>query len=78
MTAVQSARLMVYAFPHWPKHALIMEQLARDAGQPSMQELLVDTSVDDLQHAANWEDVIRYASTITVETMHNHIPLLPH
>lgn len=77
MTAEQSAKLMVYAYPHWPKHALIMEQLARDAGQPSMQDLLEDTAVDDLQHAANWEDVIRYASTITTETMHDHIALLP-
>ena len=77
MTSQQAAMAMVYAYPTWPKHWLLMEQLAEERGCPSKQELLEDTSVDDLQHAANWEEVVRYATTITMETIHDHVPLLP-
>ena len=77
MTSEQTAKSMVYAFPVWPKHGLLMEQLATERGLPAMQELLDDTSVDDLQHAANWEEIVRYATTITMETIHDHVPLLP-
>ena len=76
MTSEQCAKAMVYAYPHWPKHWLMMDQLAGERGWPSKQQLLEDTSVDDLQHAANWEEVVRYASTITMETIHDHVPLL--
>ena len=77
MTSEQTAVSMVYAYPHWPKHGAIMEHLASERGQPPLQELLDDTSVDDLQHAANWEQVVTYASTITMQTINGHVPLLP-
>ena len=77
LTSEQSARGMVYAYPHWPKHDIMLEELAQGRGQPSMQELLEDTSVDDLQHAANWEQVIAYAKTVTLANIHEHVPLLP-
>ncbi len=44
---------MVHAYPHTPSYHLL-ERLAKDRGEPSMEQLAADTSVDGLQHAANW------------------------
>ena len=67
---------MVYCYPYWPKHELMLEQLVAERAEPSMQSLLEDTSADDLQHAANWQDVTQYLATITNDNIHDHVPLL--
>lgn len=67
---------MVYAYPYCPKHETILEELATERGEPSVQSLLEDTSVDDFQHAANWQEVVKYLTSITMETVHVHVPLL--
>ena len=76
-TTQQFAAAMVYAYPWTPPHKAI-EMLAADRGEPTVQALLNDTSLDNLQHAANWEDVINYLTTITTDNYHGHVPLLKH
>lgn len=41
-----------------------------------MQELADDTSIDGLQHAANWEQVVTYLKTITIDNLHEYVPVL--
>lgn len=76
LTAKQFATATVYAYPFCHKHDAILEQLAADRGEPSVQALLEDTSVDDIQHAANWQEVVKYLTTIKLEDLSHHTPLL--
>ena len=41
-----------------------------------MQLILEDTSVDDLQHAANWTDAVRYLDSIRLEDLKAHVPFM--
>lgn len=55
-----------------------MEAIAADrGGEPSKESLAADASIDDVQHSANWEDVITYLTAINMDTIHDHVPLLP-
>ena len=54
----------------------MLERLAKERGEPSMQELADDTSIDGLQHAANWEQVVTYLKTITMDNLHEYVPVL--
>lgn len=66
---------MVHAYPYVPGHQLL-EMFAKERGEPTMQELAEDISIDGLQHAANWEQVVTYLKTITVENLHGFVPVL--
>ena len=60
-------------------HSTIVEAIAADrGGEPSTESLAADASIDDVQHSANWEDVITYLTTINMDTIHYYVPLLPH
>lgn len=74
-TTKQFAAALVYAYPWSPPHKAI-EVLALDRGEPSIQELMNDTSLDNLQHAANWEEIISYLKSITMDNYHGHVPLV--
>lgn len=74
-TFEQLATAMVHAYP-WVVSHLTLEVLAKDRQQPSMQELIDDTSVDDLQHAANWEEVLTYLKTIAMQNLHEYVPVI--
>ena len=74
-TFEQLATGMVHAYPLVISH-LMLEVLAKDRDQPTMQELIHDTSVDDFQHAANWEEVLAYLKTITMQNLHEYVPVL--
>ena len=76
LSTKQCATAMVYAYPYSPKHETMLEELANERGEPSVQSLLEDISVDDIQHAANWQEVVKYLTSITMETVHVHVPLL--
>lgn len=78
-TSKQYAAALVFAYPWFPYYKAI-EILAADRGDPSLQSLLDDTSVDSAQHASNWQQVINYLGTITKDNCHGHCPLLhpPH
>ena len=60
-------------------HTTMLEAIAAErGGEPSKESLAADASIDDVQHAANWEDVITYLTTINMDTIHEHVPLLPY
>ena len=73
-TSRQLAAAMVHAYPHTPSYHLL-ERLAKDRGEPAMEQLAADTSVDGLQHAANWEQVETYLQKITMNNMHEYVPV---
>lgn len=73
-TSRQLAAAMVHAYPHTPNYHLL-ERLAEDRGEPSMEQLAADTSVDRFQHAANWEQVETYLQKITMNNMHEYVPM---
>ena len=73
-TSRQLAAAMVHAYPHTPSYHLL-ERLAKDRGEPSMEQLAADTSVDGLQHAANWEQIETYLQKITMNNMHEYVPM---
>ena len=41
-----------------------------------MRILLEDTTLDDLENAANWAKVATYLTTITVQDLNLHVPLI--
>ncbi|DBB06088.1 TPA: hypothetical protein ACH3X3_009648 [Trebouxia sp. C0006] len=73
-TSRQLAAAMVHAYPHTPSYHLL-ERLAKERGKPSMEQLAADTSVDGLQHAANWEQIETYLQKITMNNMHEYVPM---
>ena len=73
-TSRQFAAALVYAYPWFPYYRAV-EFLADDRGEPSLQSLLDDTSVDSRQHAQNWQEVVQYLATITMDNYHTHCPL---
>ena len=74
----QWANTLVYSYPWIPMHSSVLEAIAAEqGGEPSIEALKTDAAVDDVQHAANWEDVITYLTTIDMDTVHIHNPLLP-
>ena len=75
-TAEQKARAVVYAYPQSAKPEAMLNQLATERGEPSVQSLLDDTSVDDFQHAANWQEIAQYLTTVTSDNVHSHCRLL--
>ena len=58
-------------------HTAMLEIIARQrGGEPPATALEHDTSIDDTQHAANWEDIIIYLTTIDMDSVISHVPLL--
>lgn len=76
LNAEQCAKAVVLAYPYPAQPAALLNQLAAGRGEPDMHLLLNDTSVDDFQHAANWQEVVQYLATITMENVYAYIPLL--
>ena len=77
-TTKQLGTGMVCAFPWMPAINKLVEAEAVRQGEPPMQTFIEDTSVSDLQHAADWADVEHYLQGITEENMNIHLPLLQH
>lgn len=66
-TCRQGAIGIVYTYPLTNRNFEICEALATLKGEPSVQELLEDTSVSDAQHVANWDQVVMYTKTVKPE-----------
>ena len=50
--------------------------LATERGEPSVQDILNDNSKSDLQHVAEWRQVIDYLETVTLSNLEIHVPLI--
>lgn len=59
-------------------HTTSVEAIAAErGGEPSPAALQDAVSIEDNQHAANWEDVITYLTTLGEDCFSRHVPLLP-
>ena len=74
-TSKQIAAGMVHAYPFVVGHQLL-EPLAEQSNQPSLRALADDTSIDSLQHAANWETVVSYLNKIGADNLFDYVPML--
>ena len=45
-------------------------------GLPSHKEIIEDTSMSDLQHSANWAELVLYLEGITERDLDVHVPFL--
>ena len=67
---------MVHMYPFPLQRDRLLASLAASRGEPTVQDLLNDESKSDLQHVADWQQVITYLDTVTVSSLEVHIPLL--
>ena len=74
-TSKQIAAGMVHAYPFVVGHQLL-EPLAEQRSEPSSRQLADDTSIDSLQHAANWETVVSYLNKIGEDNLFDYVPML--
>ena len=77
-TSKQFASGQVCAFPWLPAINKLTEAEAVRRGELPMQVLMQDTTVSDLQKAAEWENVADYLEGITEQHLNVHVPLLKH
>jgi len=75
-TSIQHAVSMVHPYPFLMDATRQLEALARQHKEPSIQTLMEPGGVDDLQHAANWETVVKYVQTFEAGNLHCHHPFL--
>ncbi len=75
-TSKQHAISMVHFYPLLPNASNEMEALARRHMAPSIEGLMENGEVDDLQHAANWQQVEHYVQTYNLSNLHDHNPFL--
>lgn len=52
----------------------VVDTLAAVNCEPSMQQLMSDTSVKDAENALNWEVVVAYTQTVTLDNVNHHVP----
>ena len=77
-TSKQWAITLVYSYPFITLPTAVMEAVAAEqGGEPSMECFMSDTLTADAQHAANWEDVVSYLTTVDMDTVNVYCPLLP-
>jgi hypothetical protein len=68
---------MVHPYPFVADTTQVLEALARQCNEPSIHILMEPGKTDDLQHVANWEDVVKYnQDTSGPSKLHDHHPFL--
>lgn len=75
-TSVQYAKAMVHMYPYVLKKQDLLESLAAQQGEPSMEALSESAGVGDLQHSSNWESVVQYVANVDAKGVHGHFPLI--
>ena len=75
-TSKQHAVSMVHPYPYLMDATKQLEALARQHKEPPIQTLMEPGGVDDLQHAANWDTVVKYVQTFEAGNLHCHHPFL--
>ncbi|KAL3132930.1 hypothetical protein ABBQ38_006844 [Trebouxia sp. C0009 RCD-2024] len=76
ITAKQHAIGIVHSYPFIPEKHRLLELLVAIRHEPTVEALTQSTGLDDLQHAANWQQIDEYLKTVTVQNMHQYIPLI--
>ena len=73
---MQQAICVVQPYPYIPDVFRSFEALAAMRGEPSTTTLTQPGPLDDLTHAANWQQVQNYLKTVTHENLHIHVPFI--
>ena len=73
-TSKQLASAWVYAYPTMHRAYKVVDALAAVNCEPSMEQLMEDSSMSDAQIARNWEHVVAYTQTVTPRNVHQHVP----
>ncbi len=76
LTAKQHAIGIVTSYPWIPEKHRLLELLGAKRGEPSAEILTQSAGLDNLQHAANWQQVEEYLKTVTIHNMTQHVPLI--
>ncbi len=76
LTAKQHAMGIVHSYPWIPEKHRLLELLAAKSGEPTAEALTQSAGLDNLQHAANWQQIDEYLKTVTVHNMNQHVPLI--
>ena len=75
-TSKQCATGVVHMYPFPLLRDRLFSMLATERGEPSVQDILNDSSKSDLQHVAEWQHVIDYLETVTLSNLEVHVPLI--
>ncbi len=67
---------MVKAFPYIAEKPQLFDMLAADRHEPSARELMQPAGGDNLEHNAKWQQVVKYLTTVTAESVDMHVPLI--
>ena len=76
LSARQHAIGIVHSYPFIPEKHRVLELLASKRNEPAAETLTQSVGVDDLQHAANWQQIEEYLKTVTAQNMNQYIPLI--
>ena len=55
---------------------MLLELLAQRHKEPSLESLARPPDVDDLQQAANWQEVIQYIDNLDADSVHGYNPFI--
>ena len=67
---------MVKPFPYIAEKPRIFELLAMQRGEPSAEELMQPAGLDNIEHDARWQRVVKYLATVTDRNLDFHVPLI--
>ena len=76
LTSIQSALTMVHQYPRGADLKVMLEVLAQQLKEPSIQRLSEPLEVDYLQHVADWQRIVKYVDSLDATSLHGHTPLL--
>lgn len=74
-TSRQLAAIIVHTHPWVPCKHHLLEELARQQNQAPVAKILAAAESDNLDHSADWEEVVSYLQTITPDNLHQYVPL---
>ena len=74
-TSRQLAAIIVHTHPWVPCKHHLLEELARQQKQAPVAQILAAAESDNLDHSADWEEVVSYLQTITPDNLHQYVPL---
>jgi len=76
LTSKQLAVQVVHAYPWLLDKPRFLDVLAASRGELTAQALKESAGLDDLQLAANWQEIEQYLTCFTAQDLQRHVPLL--
>ena len=67
---------MVHRYPRAPDSKVLLDILARQHEDPSIESLMAPSDLSDAQHTANWEAVVHHIDNIDANGLHGHATFL--